>query len=282
MQRDLVTAVRELCLAFPESSEVLSHGAPDFRVRGKTFASFLINHHGDGRIALWLALPEGAQAALVAAKPKHYFVPPYVGHRGWVGVRLDQGLSWREVGERVREAWDKVAPPKLAATLGATPKVAAPDPKVALPSIDPLDGAEARAALALLRELCLRLPDASEGVSFGSPVWKVGGKTFAMLYAYRPSLAPTMAFRVGVVDQGLYTGDPRYSIPKYMGHNGWIALAVGAGAERAEVAPLVEQSYRHFAGKKQRAMLDGSPSAPAKPAARRRRSGTARHRRVAS
>lgn len=271
MQRDLPTAVRELCLALPETSEVLSHGAPDFRVRGKTFASFLINHHGDGRIALWLALPDGAQAALVAEKPGHYFVPPYVGHRGWVGLRLDQGLSWREVGERVREAWDKVAPPKLAATLTASPKVAPPDPKAPLPSIDPLDSPAAREALALLRELCLALPDSAEGRSFGSPVWKVGSKTFAMLYAYRPSLAPTMAFRVGVVDQGLYTGDPRYSIPKYMGHKGWIALAVGAGAVRAEVAALVEQSYRHFAGKKQLALLDGPPSASAKPAARRRK-----------
>ncbi len=270
MSRDLVTAVRELCLAFPDCSEVLSHGAPDFRVRGKTFASFLINHHGDGRIALWLALPDGAQAALVAAKPKHYFVPPYVGHRGWVGVRLDQGLSWREVGERVREAWDKVAPPKLAATLGATPKAAPPDPKVPLPSIDPLDSAEAKAALALLRELCLALPESSESASFGSPVWKVGTKTFAMLYAYRPSLAPTMAFWVGIVDQGLYTQDPRYTIPKYMGHNGWIALAVGSGAVRSEVASLVDLSYRHFAGKKQLAQLDGANAAPARPRVRKR------------
>ena len=69
--------------------------------------------HGDGRVALWLAAPEGAQAGLVAAAPEHYFVPPYVGHRGWVGVRLVRGLEWDAVAGAIEEAYSHVAPKRL-------------------------------------------------------------------------------------------------------------------------------------------------------------------------
>jgi hypothetical protein len=59
-------------------------------VRGKTFAAYVVNHHGDGRIALWLNAPSGAQELYVKQEPKHFFVPPYVGPRGWLGVNLDK------------------------------------------------------------------------------------------------------------------------------------------------------------------------------------------------
>ena len=80
--KDINQAVREVCLWFPESAEVLSHGSPDFRVRGKTFATYVVNHHGDGRVALWLNAPAGAQELYTKEEPKHFFVPPYVGPRG--------------------------------------------------------------------------------------------------------------------------------------------------------------------------------------------------------
>src|SRR6185295_7652846 len=79
--KDINQAVREVCLWFPESAEVLSHGSPDFRVRGKTFATYVVNHHGDGRVALWLNAPAGAQELYTKEEPKHFFVPPYVGPR---------------------------------------------------------------------------------------------------------------------------------------------------------------------------------------------------------
>src|ERR1700738_794349 len=66
MAKDINEAVREVCLSFPEAEEFLSHGSPNFRVRGKTFASFVVNHHGDGRVALWLNVPPGAQESHVA------------------------------------------------------------------------------------------------------------------------------------------------------------------------------------------------------------------------
>jgi hypothetical protein len=107
--------VRELCLGLPETNERLSHGSPTFFIRDKkTFVSYLDNHHGDGRLALWCAAPPGMQDALVRGEPEHYFVPAYVGHRGWVGVRLDRGLEWNEIAGAIEEAYLTVAPPRLA------------------------------------------------------------------------------------------------------------------------------------------------------------------------
>jgi hypothetical protein len=111
--------VRELCLSLPETNERLSHGQPTFFIRDKkTFVMYLDNHHDDGRLALWCAAPEGMQAALVDGAPEHYFVPPYVGHRGWVGVRLDRDLDWNEIAGAIEEAYITVAPRKLLAAAG--------------------------------------------------------------------------------------------------------------------------------------------------------------------
>jgi hypothetical protein len=106
--------IRELCLALPEVSERLSHGAPTFFVRGKrAFVMVLTNHHGDGRFAIWCAAPSGLQETLVEADPERFFRPPYVGHRGWLGVRLDRDLDWEELAGIVEDAYAEVAPPKL-------------------------------------------------------------------------------------------------------------------------------------------------------------------------
>jgi len=115
--------VREMCLSLPEVTERLSHGSPTWFVRGKkTFVSYLDDHHGDGRLALWCAAPPGMQDALVAGEPDHYFRPPYVGHRGWLGVRLDRDpddIDWAEVAELCEDAFRTVAPKKLVAELDA-------------------------------------------------------------------------------------------------------------------------------------------------------------------
>jgi hypothetical protein len=110
--------IRELCLGLPETSERLSHGAPTFFIRDKRpFVMFHDDHHGDGRLAIWAAAPPGIQALLVDGAPEHYFVPPYVGHLGWVGVRLDRGLEWDEIAGVVEDAWLTRAPKRLADTL---------------------------------------------------------------------------------------------------------------------------------------------------------------------
>jgi hypothetical protein len=106
--------VRATCLELPEVSERLSHGAPTFFVRGKrSFAMVLDNHHGDGRLALWCAAGEGMQAMLVQADPERFFVPPYVGHRGWIGFRLDRDLDADELAGLLEDAYAEVAPAKL-------------------------------------------------------------------------------------------------------------------------------------------------------------------------
>ena len=113
--------IRAICLALPEVSERLSHGAPTFFVRGKkAFLMVLTDHHGDGRFAIWCAAPTGMQSMLVEADGERFFVPPYVGHRGWLGVRLDRGLHWEELEGIAEDAYAEVAPTKLveAAHLG--------------------------------------------------------------------------------------------------------------------------------------------------------------------
>ena len=108
--------MREICSALPEVSERLSHGAPTFFVRAKkTFVMFHDDHHGDGRLALWCAAPAGVQETLVEEEPDRFFRPPYVGHRGWLGVRLDRDLDWGEVAQVLRDAYRCVAPKTLAA-----------------------------------------------------------------------------------------------------------------------------------------------------------------------
>ncbi|HYY74479.1 MAG TPA: MmcQ/YjbR family DNA-binding protein [Solirubrobacterales bacterium] len=119
MSSSALERIRELCLALPETSERPSHGSPAFFVRGrKCFVMYLNNHHDDGRLAIWAAAPEGMQDMLVEAAPEHYFVPPYVGHRGWVGARLDRGLDWNEVAGVVEDAYLTVAPKSLIESAG--------------------------------------------------------------------------------------------------------------------------------------------------------------------
>jgi len=115
MDQDVVLVrIREICLALPATSERLSHGAPTFFVREKrAFVMVLSNHHGDGRFAIWCAAPDGMQRLLVDSDPERFFVPPYVGHRGWLGVRLDRRLDWDELAGIVEDAYGEVAPPKL-------------------------------------------------------------------------------------------------------------------------------------------------------------------------
>ncbi|MFC4002159.1 MmcQ/YjbR family DNA-binding protein [Prauserella oleivorans] len=114
---DPLPRLRELCLALPETTERLSHGEPTWFVRGrKTFVTYA-DHHHDDRVAFWCAASPGVQEALVAADPAKYFRPPYVGHRGWVGVRVDVPVDWTEIAELVTDAYRVVAPRTLVATL---------------------------------------------------------------------------------------------------------------------------------------------------------------------
>jgi hypothetical protein len=113
-----LTQVRDVALGLPEVTERLSHGAPTFFVRDKkTFVMFVDNHHDDGRLALWTAAPDGTQATLVETEPERFFRPPYVGHRGWLGVRLDVDVDWEEIEQIIVDAYRCIASKKLIAEM---------------------------------------------------------------------------------------------------------------------------------------------------------------------
>ena len=115
-----VDRIRALCLGLPETNERPSHGRPAFFVRDKkSFAMFMDNHHGSGRVCLWCAAPEGMQATLIEANPEHYFRPPYVGHRGWLGIYLDSDIGEDEVAGAIEDAFLTVAPKSLVKNLGS-------------------------------------------------------------------------------------------------------------------------------------------------------------------
>ena len=117
---DATRRLRELCARLPEVTERLSHGAVTFFVRGKRTVCYLTDdHHGDGRLALICPAPAGVQQEMLALDPERFFRPPYVGHRGWIGLRLDRDPEWDEVAALVVEAYRCVAPKTLVRRLDA-------------------------------------------------------------------------------------------------------------------------------------------------------------------
>lgn len=109
--------VREICLGLPDATEKEAWGGPTFRA-GKMFAMYAEDHHGDGRVALWIKSTHEDQDVLVDNDPERFFVPPYMGKSGWIGVRLERGrVDWDVVEELVEDGYRLVAPKKLIAQL---------------------------------------------------------------------------------------------------------------------------------------------------------------------
>jgi hypothetical protein len=121
MRRDaLEKRIRAMCLALPGTTERLSHGAPAF-FAGKQFLMLWPDGHHEHEFPhLWCAAPPGAQDELVNSEPDRFFRPPYVGGRGWVGLRLDKKIDWAEIAAVCEEAFRTVAPKRLIAALDET------------------------------------------------------------------------------------------------------------------------------------------------------------------
>jgi hypothetical protein len=121
--RTPVERLRAICLALPETTEKIAWSEPTWRVRGKLFAQLDDHHHGADHLAVWLPAPLGEQEAMVFTDPARFFRPPYVGARGWVGVRIDGQVDWAVVSKLVAQAYGMVAPPRLreAKDAGAPP-----------------------------------------------------------------------------------------------------------------------------------------------------------------
>jgi hypothetical protein len=103
--RTPVDRLRAICLALPETSEKIAWGEPTWRVKGRLFAQLDDHHHGADHLAVWLPAAIGAQEHLVRSDPQRFFVPPYVGPRGWIGVRIDGRANWRAVAALVHDAY---------------------------------------------------------------------------------------------------------------------------------------------------------------------------------
>ncbi|HZS86983.1 MAG TPA: MmcQ/YjbR family DNA-binding protein [Chloroflexota bacterium] len=114
MSETALDRLRAICLALPEATEAGGVGDPTFRVRDKIFA---MRHGANGRMSMWCKAPRGIQDMLVGSEPERYFVPPYVGHHGWVGVYLDVDLDWDFIAGLVEDSYRMTAPKRLAALL---------------------------------------------------------------------------------------------------------------------------------------------------------------------
>jgi predicted DNA-binding protein (MmcQ/YjbR family) len=107
-----VERLRAICLALPDTTEKLAWSEPTWRVRRKIFAQLDNHHHGAEHLAVWLPAPLGEQEAMIFADPARFFRPPYVGHRGWVGVRIDRRPDWTVVAKLVKQAYGLIATPR--------------------------------------------------------------------------------------------------------------------------------------------------------------------------
>jgi hypothetical protein len=119
--RTPIERLRTICLALPEATEKVAWGEPTWRVKGKLFAQLDNHHHGADRLAVWLPAPLGAQESLIFLQPERFFRPPYVGPRGWVGVRIDGRPNWSVITGLVTQAYREVAPPRLRDAVPAVP-----------------------------------------------------------------------------------------------------------------------------------------------------------------
>ena len=119
-----VERLRAICLALPETTEKLAWGEPTWRVRGRLFAQLDNHHHGAEHLAVWLPAPLGEQESMIFLDPVRFFRPPYVGPRGWVGVRIDRRPNWTLIAAVVKQAYRVVAPSRLREAVGlAAPSV---------------------------------------------------------------------------------------------------------------------------------------------------------------
>jgi hypothetical protein len=262
----ILARVRDVCFGFPAVDEKLSHGMNAFFVRGKMFLSFVHDHHGDGNLGVWVKSTHEEQKARVAGDPAQFYVPPYVGVKGWLGVRLDvPSTDWIGLQLIVEEAWVATAPPSV--KRGGVLPVPASERKAppARGTTDPGVVARAREKLA---KIAAALPEvAVEDGHF--PTFRVKKKPFAyLLDNHHGDGIVAVAVKTPKTGKGsqasLLESDPkRFFSPQYMGHNGWVGVRVDAKrTDWTELAALVEASYRLAAPAKTTAARAKRPVAP--------------------
>jgi predicted DNA-binding protein (MmcQ/YjbR family) len=282
MKTYLYQIAQLICLSFPESEEFLSHGAPNFRIKkGKIFALFADRHHGDAVASLWLNAPPGAQAAWVeqgtnihalsakASKTRPqgtYFVPPYLGPRGWLGVRLDQDLPWPHIYDLVHEAYGYTAAAKFGRSGANNPGAIR-----RMPELPPAPSAKAIAAtridaelaqqkyLAPLRKMLSAWPEVVESTSYDQLAWRAGKKPFVQLLV--DGARTGIAFLVDGETLSMLLEDPRFFLPRFIGARGWVAFDVRHPIDWQELGEYLLASYRNVALKRMLLVLASAHSA---------------------
>ena len=175
-------------------------------------------------------------------------MPPYVGPSGWLGVTLDQGLDWQIISQRIFEAYTHVAPARLSVLQDQAVELEPPTESVDADVFDPFQKPEIAAVQVKINEFCLALPEVTPDQQFGTPCFRAGKKNFCTLHFYRGRLE--LSVWAGGEEQALRTADPRFRIPQYIGHRGWLNLDIHDRADIGEVEELILESYRRFAQKR--------------------------------
>jgi hypothetical protein len=237
--------VREICLGFPAAEEKLSHGAPSFHVRGKMFLNFVDNHHGDGHLAVWCKSTLEEQRRLVASNPARFYVPPYVGVKGWLGVNVGGAdADWIELAILVEEGWRSVAPPRLlrGEDLPPAKPIPPPSPRVAT------DAKVAREALDRLEAICLALPDAEGEREGRHAAFRAKKKVFAYFLDNHHGDGIIGACVKGEkrANAKLLRDEPeRFFSPAYIGPRGYLGVRLDLKrVDWKDVSRRVEASYR--------------------------------------
>lgn len=250
--RTLNHAVPELFHALPNVESKRGEHLSRFLVDEKVFAYYALNHHGDQRVALWLKVPQGSQRLYLESGLSGYFVPPYVGHKGYLGVELNQDIEWPTVEFHVREAYANVAPGCSINSLEAI-SVDAPQRPLEPYEIDSILREDVQRLLNRVREICFSLPEVAETKRFGNPAFLAGKKTFVLLGILGERMF--LEIWVGREKQVELAEDKRYLVPKYTGHNGWIVRYVDERTSDSELRDHIVGSYRHFALKRMLKLL---------------------------
>lgn len=240
--------IQHICLSMENTEEVISHSFPTFKTAGKVFATFSLNHHGDEKVALQLNIGTDMQKMLVDSAPAIFYIPPYTGPKGWVGIELNKGLAWNRVAELAVEAYQRVAPANLARNAKAIEITKSPD-EMTPEQINPLKSKKNSAIINQLNSICTTLPEVSQDSQFGNPCFRAGKKSFCCFYLRDHK--PQLQVWVGSDSQpALISFDQRFSIPPYTGHNGWIDLDLSHQQNWQEIEDLLLASYKHFAIKR--------------------------------
>ena len=243
---------REVCLRFPGAEEKLSHGMPSFHVRGKMFAHFIDNHHGGKQqIAVWCKATIPNQQRLVSENSARFFVPPYVGVKGWVGIDVSPDRAdWIELALLVEEAWMAIAPPKLVSGEMAPPKL----PKKAPLTRVTTSAKVASAALEKVTAICLALPSTERDRETKHATFRVNKKVFAyFLDNHHGDGIISICVKGDKRENAkLVTKDPkRFYSPAYIGPHGYLGIRLDTPrVDWKDITTRIFESWRASAPKK--------------------------------